>query len=98
MHVIITDDAIDGLSAIVDFVAQRDPHAAARLGNELIDACLDIGELPRRFHITDVVDGVEYRRRNVRTWAIVFRIDEDAVRVATIGSGRIPRSRLRQRS
>jgi plasmid stabilization system protein ParE len=98
VHVVISEPAIDDLGAIVAFVAQRDREAAARLGHELVDACLDIGELPARFHVSEVVDGVEFRRRNVRTWAILFRIDEDAVRIVTIRSGRLPMSRRSPRT
>ena len=42
----INDPAIADLAAIVSYIAQDDPEAAATLGNNLLDAALSLAEMP----------------------------------------------------
>lgn len=94
MHVIITDAAIDDLGGIVEFLAHTDPSMAARVGEELVDAGMELENLAARFRVVTRRRGVEYRRRIVRDWAIFYRIDANAVYVVRFTQGRSDPSKL----
>ena len=44
----ITDPAIADLAEIVSYIAQGNPNAAAALGNNLLDAALNLGQTPHK--------------------------------------------------
>jgi plasmid stabilization system protein ParE len=63
------------LEEIVRFLAQRNPGAADRLGNALVDAAFSLGSLPWRG--AAFRQRPEYRRILHRPWFLIFyRIDE----------------------
>ena len=63
------------LEDIVRFLAQKNPGAAERLGNALIDNALSLATLPRRG--VAFQQRPEYRRILHRPWFLIFyRIDE----------------------
>jgi len=74
--VLITDSAIADLKEIVEFVAQDNPAAAARLGGKLINLALNLDTMPARFPFHD-------KQRNIRKmvsapYLIFYRCDEKA--------------------
>ena len=63
------------LEEIVRFLAQKNPAAAARLGDALVDSVLSLTTLPRRGLTFQARPG--YRRILHRPWFLIFyRIDE----------------------
>ena len=56
--VLITDSALADLREIVEFVAQDDPEAAARLGEKLIRRALSLSTLPERHGWHDATRGI----------------------------------------
>lgn len=94
MHVIITDGAIEDLGRIVEFLAHTDPAMAVRVGQELVDAGLELENLAGRFRVVTTRRGVDYRRRNIRDWAIIYRIGADAVYIVRFAQGRVHPSKM----
>lgn len=88
MHVIISDEALEDLDAIWDFVAKSSIPAADRLLSELIDRCYRLEERPSRFSIVPGFERDAVRRCNVRSWAIFFAVRETHVEVLHILQGR----------
>ena len=86
----LTEEARDDLGAAVRFIAidGKNPEAALRLGNELLDAALSLAILPRR--------GAPVRRRpgmrklSHRYWLIFYQVNEAEqwVEVVRIWDGR----------
>jgi plasmid stabilization system protein ParE len=86
----LTEEARDDLGAAVRFIAVdgKNPEAALRLGNELLDAALSLAILPRR--------GAPVRRRpgmrklSHRYWLIFYQVNEAEqwVEVVRIWDGR----------
>ena len=77
------------LEEIVRFLAQKNPGAAERLGNALVDDALSLATLPRRG--VAFQQRTEYRRILHRPWFLIFyRIDETRrlVEVARIWDAR----------
>jgi plasmid stabilization system protein ParE len=63
------------LEQIVRFLAQKNPKAAERLGNALLDDALTLAQLPRRGG--EVRNRSGYRRIVHRPWFLIFyRVDE----------------------
>jgi plasmid stabilization system protein ParE len=91
----LTEPAIDDLGAIVRFLAAKDPAAALRLGDELLDAALSLAILPRR--------GAPVRRRpgmrklSHRYFLIFYQVNEGAkwIEVVRIWDGRRDPAKLK---
>ena len=86
MHVIISDRAIADLRNIVDFVARSSQEAAERLLDELVSEATAIGAHPEAFAAVEGVRSL-IRRKNVRTWAIFYRVLATHVEVIRIAHG-----------
>src|SRR6267154_4514065 len=56
--VLITDSAIADLKEIVEFVAQDDSNAAARVGEKLVANAMKLATMPERFPIHDSDRGI----------------------------------------
>ena len=56
--VLITDSALLDLQEIVQFVAQDDPAAAARLGTKLIRQAMTLATMPERYAYHDSALGI----------------------------------------
>jgi plasmid stabilization system protein ParE len=62
--VLIADSAIADLEEIVDFVAQDNAEAAARLGEKLVERALSLAHMPQRFaFMTNVAESAKCRVR-----------------------------------
>ncbi|MEO6993556.1 MAG: type II toxin-antitoxin system RelE/ParE family toxin [Lacunisphaera sp.] len=91
----LTEEAQADLGAVVRFLAEKSPEAAARIGNELLDAALNLTLLPRR--------GAPVRRRpgmrklTHRHYLIFYQVNEAAqwVEVVRIWDGRQDPAALR---
>jgi len=91
----LTEAAQTDLGTVVRFLAEKNPEAAARLGNELLDAALALTLFPRR--------GAPVRRRpglrklSHRYYLIFYQISEAAqwVEVVRIWDGRQDPATLR---
>ena len=91
----LTEEAQADLGAVVRFLAEKSPEAAARIGNELLDAALTLTLLPRR--------GAPVRRRpgmrklTHRHYLIFYQVNEAAqwVEVVRIWDGRQDPAALR---
>jgi plasmid stabilization system protein ParE len=57
-QVLITDEALDDLRRIVDFIAQDDPDAAELMGQRLIRRSLELATMPERNPIHDTAHGI----------------------------------------
>jgi toxin ParE1/3/4 len=77
--IVFSPQALDDLAEVVRFIAQDDPLAAKRIGNELIDRVLILEKFPWL--------GSRYPKRNAvrklvsRPYVIFYRIDEKTERV-----------------
>jgi plasmid stabilization system protein ParE len=84
----LTEAAQEDLGAVVRFLAEKSPEAAARIGHELLDAALGLSIMPRR--------GAPVRRRpgmrklSYRYYLIFYQVNEAAqwVEVVRIWDGR----------
>ena len=74
-EVILSAQAGRDLESIVRFLAQRNPAAAERLGNALIDDALSLADFPLRGGLLRERPG--FRRIVYRPWfVILYRVDE----------------------
>lgn len=84
----LTEEAQTDLGAVVRFLAEQSPEAAARIGHELLDAALTLTVFPRR--------GASVRRRpglrklTHRHYLIFYQVNEAAgqVEIVRIWDGR----------
>ena len=75
------------LRGIGDYIAHRDPAAALRFVGELMDRALVLQKLPRSARKVP-----EFAKETIRelihgNYRIVYRIDEDALRILTVFEG-----------
>jgi toxin ParE1/3/4 len=73
---------------VVRFLAQKNPEAAARIGNEILDVALALGHLPNRG--APVRRRPELRKLSHRYYLIFYRVNEAAqwVEIIRIWDGR----------
>ena len=95
VHVVFSQPALDDLSSIWDFVAESSQDAAGDLIRELVDAGQELSELAERFPISSDVRHAGTRRRNVRTWAILYWVAPTHVEILRIVHGGRDLGRLR---
>ena len=74
--VLITDSALDDLREIVEFVAQDDPRAAARLGEQLIARAMSLATLPERYPFHDARRGI--RKMPLVPYLVFYTCDKTA--------------------
>ena len=75
-QVLIADSAIADLKEIVEFVAQDNPDAAARLGKKLVDRALSLARMPQRFAFHDEQRGI--RKMPLPPFLVFYMCDEAA--------------------
>lgn len=74
--VLITDSALLDLKEIVQFVAQDDPAAAARLGAKLIRHAMNLSTMPERHALHDAKRGI--RKMPVASYLVFYTCDSSA--------------------
>jgi len=74
--VLITDSALNDLREIVDFIAEDDPGAAARLGEKLIVRAMDLANLSERHGLHDARRGI--RKMPIAPYLIFYTCDKAA--------------------
>jgi plasmid stabilization system protein ParE len=74
--VLITDEALDDLREIVEFVARDNPYAAQRLGEKLIARALSLATLPERHAYHEARRGI--RKMPIPPYIIFFTCDAKA--------------------
>jgi len=79
--VLITDSALADLREIVEFIAQDDPQAAARLGEKLISRALSLATLPERHAYHDAQRAI--RKMPLPPYLVFYTCDKSA-RVVSI--------------
>lgn len=82
-----TQRARADLRGIGDYIAQRDPAAAARFIGELMDRALVLKKLPRSGRKVPECAKEAIRELIHGNYRIVYRIDEDALRILTVFEG-----------
>ena len=91
----LTEAAQADLGVVVRFLAEQNPEAAARIGNEILDAALSLTLFPRRG--TPVRRRPGMRKLSFRHYLIFYQVNEAAqwVEVVRIWDGRRDPSSLR---
>ena len=84
MKVHLSAEAEAELETIGDHIAQDDPARAVSFVVELREACLGLGEFPRRFALVPRFERRGVRRRVHGNYLIFYRVDENAVFVVHI--------------
>ena len=75
------------LRGIGDYIAQRDPSVALRFIGELMDRVLILKKLPRSGRKVPECAKDAIRELIYGNYRIVYRIDEDALRILTLFEG-----------
>ena len=91
----LTEEAQADLGVVVRFLAEQNPEAAARIGNEILDAALSLTLFPRRG--TPVRRRPGMRKLSLRHYLIFYQVNEAAqwVEVVRIWDGRRDPTSLR---
>lgn len=74
--VLITDSAVTDLREIIEFIAEDDPRAAARMGEKLIARALDLATLPERHAHHDAKRGI--RKMPLPPYLVFYTCDKSA--------------------
>ena len=84
MRVFISGQADADIEAIGDFIALDNPARAITYTDELLEACLGLGEAPYRFAVLDRFAHLAYRHRPYGQYSIVYQVGSDAVTIVRV--------------
>ena len=87
MIVEITAEAERDLETIGDWVARDNPARAASFVDELLAACLDLGDFPDRFPVAPRYEGHGVRHRVHGNYLIFYRVEAEKVVVLHVLHG-----------
>ncbi|MFQ5709610.1 MAG: type II toxin-antitoxin system RelE/ParE family toxin [bacterium] len=87
MRVVWTQEALDRLSDIEDFISQDSPQSAARFVNYLIQRGESVSENPLIGRIVPEISDPNLREINAKKYRIVYRIQENKVEILTVFEG-----------
>lgn len=87
MRVILTKTAEREMAAIGDYIAESNQARAIRFVNELLDSCLEIGQMPEAFPLVEGLAERGIRRRVFGRYLIFYIADEKAVSIVHILHG-----------
>lgn len=87
MRVIISDHAEADLDEIVESIKRQNPAAAARVLDQLQQACLGLGGMPFSFGLVPRYEERGVRRRIVSNYLVFFRVHADRVEVLHVLHG-----------
>lgn len=79
-----TDEAVEDLAAIRDYIARDSPHYARLVVERLIDRVEGIADFPRAGRVVPELAREELREVIQGSYRIVYRLHEDVVEVLTI--------------
>ncbi len=84
----LTESARDDLGAVVAFIATKNPEAAFRIGNELLDTALALTTFPKRG--TSIKSRPGLRKLTHRHWLIIYQVNENTrwIEIVRIWDGR----------
>lgn len=96
MKVVLSRKAVSRIEEIEDLVAERNPVAAERLRNGLLDRMATLARLPRRGHALPELPHGPFRELLQGRYRIVYRIVGETAEVVTVFQGRrqLPREDL----
>ena len=77
MRVRITSAAWRDIESISDWIAPRNPQAASKLTDELLDRAEELGEAPFRYPVVPETTAGAIRKRSHRNYAIFYRVGDD---------------------
>ncbi len=87
MIVVVSGQAEADLEAIVDYIAQDNPHRAFSFVRELRERCERLAETPRAFPLVPRYEDRGIRRRVHGAYLIFYRVNIDTVEVVHILHG-----------
>jgi toxin ParE1/3/4 len=87
MKVVITDDALDDLEQIGDYIARDNPERARNFVAELIAKAQGLADMPERFPLVPRYADRGIRRRAHGAYLIFYRVEEARVAVIHILHG-----------
>lgn len=92
IEVLLTDDAIDDLQDIADYLSTTESaDVASRVVGKIEEAYLKLGELPNRGAIPHELSELgmrDFRQVFFKPYRIIYEVEEDRVVVYVIADGR----------
>ena len=102
VNVFLSSDALKDLERIVAYIALDDVAAAARMGNQLLDAALSLTTFPERGRMVPEFGLSHLREIVFRSYRIIYRVNsaDNSVEIVRFWHGargfpQIPRTRIR---
>ena len=87
MRVVWTQEALDKLSDIEDFISQDSPQRAAKFVNYLIQRGEGVSKNPRIGRIVPEISNPNIREIIAKKYRIVYKIQENKIEILTVFEG-----------
>ena len=87
MRVVWTQEALDKLSDIEDFISQDSPQSAAKFVNYLIQRGEGVSKNPRIGRIVPEISNPNIREVIAKKYRIVYKIQENKIEILTVFEG-----------
>jgi toxin ParE1/3/4 len=87
VKVIFTNEALQNLRDIGDYIAEDNPSRALTFVRELREKALGIGRMPRAYPLVGQFDGDDVRRRVHGDYLILYTVEAERVLILFITHG-----------
>jgi toxin ParE1/3/4 len=82
--VFLSSEALSDLEQIVAYIAPRNPAAAERMGNHLLDAALSLQSFPERGRVVPEFREDQLREIVFRSYRIIYRVKSSDATVEVV--------------
>ena len=84
MKVVLTDEALADLEAIIDFIGADNPQRARSFAAELLGKARDLATMPSAFPLVPRYSNRGIRQRKHGRYLIFYRVEQDRVTIIHI--------------
>jgi addiction module RelE/StbE family toxin len=84
LKLVWTNEALNRLSEIDDFISQDSVSRARKFINELINSASSIPQYPQKGRIVPEFDLIDIRELIHKNYRIVYRMKEDQIQILTV--------------
>ena len=80
--VILSPKAVRDLEAIIRYIARDNPHAASKVGRNLLNRTKELGQFPFKGQKVPEFNDSDIRQVILKPYRIVYRVEEDKRRIS----------------
>ncbi|HXU35297.1 MAG TPA: type II toxin-antitoxin system RelE/ParE family toxin [Blastocatellia bacterium] len=87
-RVIWSDDAVEDLQQISDYIARDSGHYARVVVRRILERTQSLSRYPRIGHVVPEVDDEAFREILVHSYRVIYRVERDRIIIEAVAHGK----------